>query len=328
MRGPSQSHIQAKRSMDEEFFKLHVDAYMNDRRRSFVDRLYTILGAEMTRLLLGRGRRRRAPRVVAATAAGRRARRAPRARGEQRAWRNNRDAPRPRSIWSTATQFEALVRSPDRARAAEGRRRKKSGGMVRFYRRRGALWRAGLLRRPTCAATPGPLVGVAAAVAEARGSGAFSSWTCGARCGVVRPSSRRPAALARVGRRRRRRPVVAAAAVGVVVSRASRPAAPSRGAIASSSSSGRGRRRAATARRVRRERRRVRVVHAHGRRGAGRRRPAPAQARRSRAAGPTRAAWSAQMARARRRAAQRAVEFRRVAVATRASGQASSPRSP
>ena len=30
--------IQAKRSMDEEFFKLHVDAgHMNDRRRSFVD---------------------------------------------------------------------------------------------------------------------------------------------------------------------------------------------------------------------------------------------------------------------------------------------------
>ena len=41
--------IQAKRSMDEEFFKLHVDAgHMNDRRRSFVDRLYTILGDETT----------------------------------------------------------------------------------------------------------------------------------------------------------------------------------------------------------------------------------------------------------------------------------------
>mmetsp|Transcript_13208 Transcript_13208/g.39447 ORF Transcript_13208/g.39447 Transcript_13208/m.39447 type:complete len:143 (+) Transcript_13208:300-728(+) len=41
--------IQAKRSMDEEFFKLHVDAgHMNERRRSFIDRLYTTLGDETT----------------------------------------------------------------------------------------------------------------------------------------------------------------------------------------------------------------------------------------------------------------------------------------
>mmetsp|Transcript_15974 Transcript_15974/g.47655 ORF Transcript_15974/g.47655 Transcript_15974/m.47655 type:complete len:145 (-) Transcript_15974:52-486(-) len=41
--------VQAKASMDEEFFKLHVDAgHMNERRRSFVDRLYTTLGDETT----------------------------------------------------------------------------------------------------------------------------------------------------------------------------------------------------------------------------------------------------------------------------------------
>ena len=35
--------------MDEEFFKLHVDAgHMNERRRSFIDRLYTTLGDETT----------------------------------------------------------------------------------------------------------------------------------------------------------------------------------------------------------------------------------------------------------------------------------------
>ncbi|KAH8053765.1 hypothetical protein JL722_9241 [Aureococcus anophagefferens] len=41
--------IQAKRSMDEEFFKLHVDAgHMNERRRSFITRLYSTLGNAKT----------------------------------------------------------------------------------------------------------------------------------------------------------------------------------------------------------------------------------------------------------------------------------------
>ena len=35
--------------MDEEFFKLHVDAgHMNERRRSFITRLYSTLGDEST----------------------------------------------------------------------------------------------------------------------------------------------------------------------------------------------------------------------------------------------------------------------------------------
>ena len=228
--------IQAKRSMDEEFFKLHVDAgHMNDRRRSFVDRLYTILGDETTLDAAAMAKAFDAdahPDVVAGN------RSAADVRAELHEALAAGGGPVTRQLFEDYydlqsitvdrdEQFEALVRSSWIAlvRQKAAARKKRGGGAhsnsCLRYRPcadvRGLEGRLALPRRR-------PLVGVAVReVAEGgarlrrllrrRGHAAHAL----AEVVLGRVVVAVEAALARVGRRRRRRPVVAAAAVRVVV---------------------------------------------------------------------------------------------------------------